>query len=633
MSNTTQPPAAPAAGANAHGTGAPVPVDGAAPGAPGAVGAPGAAPGAASAAGAAGQQPHLSASLYVGDLLDDTTEPVLFETFSAVGPVASIRVCRDAVSRRSLGYAYVNFHNMVDAERALDTLNYQPIRGKPCRIMWKHRDPSARKSGKNNVFVKNLDKEIDSRMLHDTFSQFGNIVSCKVAMDENNSSKGFGFVQYETDAEAEQACKRVNGMLIKEKVVYVGPFVPASERDGSASATQFTNVYVKNFDEVSNDDFEGKFAEYGEVSSAIVMRDGEGKSKGFGFVNFVDHDEAERAIEALKGTKTWGDRELYLGRAEKKRRRQQDLKQKWEARRLEQQAKWRGVNLYVKNLDDQCDDTKLREGFAQFGTITSARIMKDDKGVTRGFGFVCFSSPEEATRAVTAMNGQMFGAKPIYVALHQSKEVRKAQLEAQYNQRQQQMNPNMNQGGPGQPVLFAPPGVGGAGVQPGRQVLVYPQMAMPQQPRWPMNQPMAVPNVHRQQRGRYNQNRNQSMGNNIQKGPPRNQRPPHVQHQQPLVQNVPQPAAAAAVPTTNEPLTASALASMDQDQQKQVLGERLYASVSKKYPERAGKITGMLLEGLEIGELLNLLDAPDALESKCTEAIDALKKHTENKDE
>ena len=54
--------------------------------------------------------------LSLGDLHAEVTEAMLFDKFASAGPVLSIRVCRDVMTRRSLGYAYVNFQQPADGK-------------------------------------------------------------------------------------------------------------------------------------------------------------------------------------------------------------------------------------------------------------------------------------------------------------------------------------------------------------------------------------------------------------------------------------------------------------------------------------------------------------------------------------
>jgi len=263
-------------------------------------------------------------SLYVGDLSPKATEAHLYSLFSAVGPVASIRICRDynrndgagadrgreeTAEGKSNCYAYVNFHRAVDAERALDTLNYNVIVDRPIRIMWSQRDPRLRKSGEGNIFVSNLSKGIDNRTLMDTFSWFGDILSCKVACDpKTGQSNGYGFVHYTNEESAQKAIEKVNGMTLHGQVVYVTKWKSKREREESnnrrdredVNKDNFVSVYVKHLpDDWDDVKLKEVSSTFGELNSCTVQRDDQGNSKGFGFINFKESASAKLAVEGL----------------------------------------------------------------------------------------------------------------------------------------------------------------------------------------------------------------------------------------------------------------------------------------------------------------------------------------------
>jgi len=584
-----------------------------------------------------------SASLYVGDLHPDVTETQLFDLFKQVGSVASIRVCRDAITRRSLGYAYVNYHSVTDAEQAFDILNYTIVKGKPIRIMWSHRDPSIRKSGVGNIFIKNLDKNIDNKQLFDTFSSFGKILSCKVVVDGGGVSRGFGFIHYEKQEEADLAIEKVNNMILGTKQVYVGPFIP--KKDKHQAAETFTNVYVKNLDP-SIDDAQliSIFEKYGKITKAAVMRTSSGSSRGFGFVNFSDPTEAQQAVASLADKEIQG-KVLYVGRAQKKSERENELRQRSEQKKLELLNKFQGSNLYIKNLDDSIDDEKLLSEFSQFGSITSSKVMRDEKGNSRGFGFVCFSNPDEATKAITEMNGRILVSKPIYVALAQRREERRALLEAKYIHSQSGPRPI----GPPQSIfppptsaapVFYSPGAPIAG--PRGQNYVYAQPMMGR--RWPSG-----PQGQQLQGGPSGYQSGPVSGSRPQRGSrPRNApsnvspstggRGPNQTNRRNFkyttgVRNYPQTQAAPeqAGPVENAPkVSISSLAAGNPEESKMVLGETLFPLIAVREPVYAAKITGMLLESMDLSELIHLVESNEDLSLKVAEARAVLLEHNES---
>ncbi|KAJ6315129.1 hypothetical protein OIU78_018589 [Salix suchowensis] len=460
----------------------------------------------------------VTTSLYVGDLETNVTDSQLYDLFNQVGQVVSVRVCRDLTSRRSLGYGYVNYSNPQDAARALEMLNFTPLNGCPIRVMYSHRDPSNRKSGAGNIFIKNLDKAIDHKALHDTFSAFGNILSCKVATDSSGQSKGYGFVQFDSEEAAQKAIEKLNGMLLNDK-------------------------------------------------------------------------------------------------------------QRFEQSMKEAADKFQGANLYIKNLDDSIGDEKLKELFTPFGTITSCKVMRDPNGISRGSGFVAFSTPEEASRALLEMNGKIVVSKPLYVALAQRKEDRRARLQAQFSQlRPVAMAPPV---GPRMP-MYPPPAGPGLGQQ-----IFYGQAptCYHTAPAWVWGQQGQRPGGRRagaQQSQQPVQLMQQQMlpRGRVYRYPPGRGLP-----DVPMTGSMlPVPYDMGGMPMRDAALSqsipvgalATALANASPDQQRTMLGENLYPLVEQLEPEAAAKVTGMLLE-MDQTEVLHLLESPEALKAKVNEAMEVLR--------
>lgn len=619
----------------------------------------------------------IAASLYVGELHPDVNEAILFEHFSQVGPVASIRVCRDTITRRSLGYAYVNFHSAMDAERAIEGLNYSLIRDRPCRIMWSQRDPSQRKLGNGNIFIKNLDVSVDNKALHDTFSAFGNVLSCKVVCDENTGlSKGFAFVHFENQEAADKAIAKVNGKMLNGKIVFVGRYMSKKERQPKIdeAKSRYTNVFIKNLDvSVTDDEFLKLVEPYGNIISAVIQKDEAGVSKGFGFVNFECHESAEKAVTELHG-KLFKDKEVYACRAQLKTERIEELKRIYESMREEKGTKF--CNLYVKNLDDEIDNDKLMAEFEPFGPITSCVVMRDEKGTSKGFGFVCFKNPTDAAKAMADLNGKLLSGKPLYVALAQRKDERKMQLEAQYAQRmmKQYAAPVFYPGATMPRPGFAFPMQGMMPRVPGRMMPgVYPPQMLAASATNVMGANMAMaggvprmPNATVGVSGRPNRMANatgpnqsgnkmgpgapngQGMGQRTGEHRPRTDRNGHQMnvnnrygaaghrmnsgHANNAV-GISGGGVSGMYPSHQTPdlsvLNSAVLAAASPEDQKRMLGERLYRLVYTKEPELAGKITGMLLE-MDNGEILHLLESPDSLNMKVDEALDVIRRYHMN---
>ena len=245
------------------------------------------------------------------------------------------------------------------------------------------------------------------------------MVTSKVVQNINNT---YAFVNFETRNDAERARRELNGVTIQAK--YASGINKISKpvrlcryesRSGLSNIDPRCNLLVKNLSpQVSAHLLWNTFIKFGDVRSSKLMIDIMGESKGFGFISYYRWDDALKAKDDLNDIELLG-KNLKINFLEKGRR--HVVKKN---------------NIYVKEIPKKnFSEKELTELFSKFGKINSAIVLKDEKGESKGFGFVCFEKPEDAEKAKNEMNGKKVFEdveNKLYVSFALKKAERKEEL-------------------------------------------------------------------------------------------------------------------------------------------------------------------------------------------------------------
>ncbi|KFA54826.1 hypothetical protein S40293_00820 [Stachybotrys chartarum IBT 40293] len=162
------------------------------------------------------------ATVYIGNIDERATPAMIYEVMLQAGPIHNIHMPRDRVTQSHQGFGFVEFRSPGDAEYAANLMNGIKLYGKSLRVNKASADKQKAAEVGAELFVGNLDPAVDEKILYDTFSRFGPLLSLpKVAREESGASKGFGFVSFADFDDSDTAIANLHGQYILSKTVSV----------------------------------------------------------------------------------------------------------------------------------------------------------------------------------------------------------------------------------------------------------------------------------------------------------------------------------------------------------------------------------------------------------------------------
>ena len=280
-------------------------------------------------------------------------------------------------------------------------------------------EPQQRKLDMDNfLFAADLPDDTCEEDLYGFFMGY-KMVTSKIYQNINNI---YAFVNFETRNDAERARRELNGVTIQAKyatgINKISKPVRLCRYESKSGLTHMDprcNLLVKNLSpQVSAHLLWNTFIKFGDIRSSKLKIDILGESKGFGFISYYKWEDAIKAKESLNDKELLG-KKIKINFLEKGKR--HVVKKN---------------NIYVKEIPKKnFTDKDLIGLFSKFGKINSAIVLKDDKGESKGFGFVCFEKLEDAEKAKNEMNGKKIFEdveNKLYVSFALKKAERKEEL-------------------------------------------------------------------------------------------------------------------------------------------------------------------------------------------------------------
>lgn len=165
-----------------------------------------------------------------------------------------------------------------------------------------------------NVYINNIDYSIGDSELKELCEKAlgikGCVTSVVVFKARNKNSSAYGFCNFSSHEYAKRAIEKINSMnhTIRNKKISASRAIGKDQRTMykqqlyGSTPDDNVNLYVKNFEmNIDEEDLRKAFEPYGTITNVRIIRHSNGFSRGFGFVSFQSHEEAQRAIDNMDG--------------------------------------------------------------------------------------------------------------------------------------------------------------------------------------------------------------------------------------------------------------------------------------------------------------------------------------------